>query len=188
MPDQTDATDQQAGQNATEPTPAGAQNTEPGPVPYARFREVNEELKQLKAWRADWEKAEAKRKADAEAAEAERLKKQGEFEKLAEQAQAKARELEQQVATASERVKTLETALKTYLDQERQGLPAHILALLDALPVEKQLEYIATNRQALKPAPAQQSGGGIPPTPAPGSPPGKLSEEERRKRAWQPKF
>jgi chromosome segregation ATPase len=134
---------------------------------------------------------EQKDKAKAESdAEAERLKQQGEFRTLAEQAQAKATELEKQLATltpASERLKVLEGVVSTYLAKEREGLPAHVLTLLDALLPEKQLEYIAQNRQALKPS-QQQPGGGIPPTPVPGTPPGKLSDEERHKRAWKPRL
>jgi len=133
------------------------------------------------------EKAEKERKAKAEEAEAERLKQQGEFKALAEQAQAKVVELEKQLADltpASERLAALEAVVNTYLAKEREGLPPHVLTLLDTLPPEKQLEYITVNRQALRPA-----GGGtsIPPTPLPGQP-GKVTDEERRKRAWQPRL
>jgi myosin heavy subunit len=133
------------------------------------------------------EKAEKDRKANEQAEAEKRLKEQGEYKQLAEQHAAKIAELETQLAQlapATERVKVLETALGKYLAKEREGLPPHILALLDSLSVDKQLEYITNNRQALKPAAPT---GAIPPTP-PATTPGQLSDEERRKRSWQPRM
>lgn len=132
---------------------------------------------------AEFEKAEKARKAATDEAERKRLEEQGQYKDLADKAEARAKELEGQVTTLqplTERVTALEGALKTYLDKEREGLPAHILALLDTQDVVEQLSYIAANRAALKP-PAPS--GGIPPTPrAQGD--GKLTDEERRNRAW----
>jgi hypothetical protein len=122
-----------------------------------------------------------KRTAD-EAAAVQKLEADKDFQKLAEQRGKKLDELQQQVATlapTAERVKALDTALGAILAKEREGLPAHIITLLDALAPEKQLEYLAANRAALKPATS------IPATPPPGGAV-TVSPEERRKQAWQP--
>ena len=133
---------------------------------------------------AEFEKAEKARKAAADEAERKRLEEQGQYKDLADQAAARAAELEGQITQLqplTERVTALETALKTYLDREREGLPAHILALLDTQDVVEQRAYIAANRAALKP-PATTAG--VPPTPkAQGD--GKMTDEERRNRAWK---
>jgi DNA repair exonuclease SbcCD ATPase subunit len=77
-------------------TPAEAQNTEttsagePGPVPYSRFKAINEETKSLKAQLADLQKA-LKANERASMSEVERLK-------------AEKAELEQQAKAATEAI------------------------------------------------------------------------------------
>lgn len=85
----------QPNQQETNTPPAGAQNADTGDgsnatdkqneseqtIPLSRFNEVNNQLRAL-------QKAQAKADADAKAAEAARLKGQGEWQKLAEDAQA----------------------------------------------------------------------------------------------------
>lgn len=91
---ETTATAQTEGQ-ATNATPAGAQNTASGAsgdmaqtVPYERFKEVNDELVTLKAEKAKREKADK----DAEDA---RLKEQGKWQDLADKEKARADDAEQ---------------------------------------------------------------------------------------------
>lgn len=134
------------------------------------------------------EKAEREKQKAAEDAEAERLKKQGEYQKLAEAAEAKVGELEKRVAeleSVSEKLERYDKALGGYLAKEREGLAPHIIALLDNLDVVAQLEWIANNKQAL--VPPTQNKSGVPPTPAPDKP-GQVSDEERKRRAWQPRL
>jgi hypothetical protein len=88
---------------------------------------------------------EAKALKEREAADAKALEDQKEFQKLAEQRQTRITELEPYQAK-SERY---EAALKTHLDAERKNLPAHITALLDKLDPADQLEWIASNREAI---------------------------------------
>lgn len=143
------ATDQngQAGAAAAEP-----KNTEsaPGPVPYERFKAVNTELAELKRWRAEQEKASQQAAQQAEAAEAERLAKQQEWQKLAEKRAAEVEALK----PVQERATRYETALKALLETQRQGLPGHVVELLDKLDPVDQLEYIAKHQAELaRPAP-----------------------------------
>jgi len=93
-------------------------------------------LKELETIRAE------KVKADEDA-----LKKQGDWQKLAEDAQAKLKELEPHKAKAEK----YEAALSKLLASQRKDLPAHVLKLLDKLDPAEQLEYIAENREALVP-------------------------------------
>ncbi len=92
----------------------------------------------------------AERKAAKERQEAEEraATEQGEFKKLAETRAARLAELEPLEATA----KRYEAALTKHLDAARKDLPAHITALLDKLPVDEQLDWIAANQEQLKPA------------------------------------
>lgn len=129
---------------STDPTaasaPAVAKNTDPTAeqhmIPKARFDEVNQQLKALKAEQAKAAKA-------AEQAEAERLKQQNEYKtlyenavKAQEEAQAKAAALElaslkRQVADAVKLPAALASRLQGTTEEE---LTADAKALLETLP------------------------------------------------------
>ena len=138
---------------------------------------VTERLQRGKAkWEAD--AAETQRKA-TEAAEAAQLAAQQKWQELAEKREAEIRSLEGQLAegkTREGRLTRLEAALTAQLETQRAGLPAHLLLLLDKMPVEEQLEYLAANAAALRPVGA---GAGIPATPAAQGTTG-LTDEQRR--------
>lgn len=143
---------------------------EPAPVPYQRFKEVIDQLNELKQWRAEQEKAAKAAEKEAEQAEADRLAQQQKFEELAEKRSKKIGELETRIESLtgertalSERAERAEQALGDYLATLTEGLPAHILSLLEKLDVVEQLEYITANHQELKVRP-----GGPPETPKPG--------------------
>lgn len=145
----TDTTAQngQAGATAAEP-----KNTEsaPGPIPYERFQEVNKQLAEMKRWKAEQEKASQAQAQAAEAAEAERLAQQQEWQTLAEK---RAKEVEA-LKPVQERATRYEAALKALLETHRQGLPGHVVELLDKLDPVDQLEYIAKHQAELaRPAP-----------------------------------
>lgn len=93
---------------ATTGTSAGTQNTDtPGPVPYDRFKAVNEELAELRKWRKAQEAQAAEAKKAADAAEAERLAKAQEWQKLAEKK-------EQDLAAEAERRAAIEAQLRDH--------------------------------------------------------------------------
>lgn len=112
------------------------------------------------------------REKSEQAAERKRLEENQEFQKIAESTQA---ELDSLKPTA-EKAERYEAALKRHLDVERDGLPAHILTLLDRMDVADQLEYIAENRETLRPQ--ENNRKGVPDTPKPS---GSQSEEQDRK-------
>lgn len=151
MPDDQQQADTPQGQQQGD-TSAGSKNTDtqtPGPVPYERFKEVNDQLAELRQFKADQERAAADAKKAQSDAEAARLAEQGEFKKLAEQAEARAKDLEPHKVTAER----YGAALTKLLEAERKDLPKHVLTLLDKLDPAEQLEYIAENRAEISAKP-----------------------------------
>jgi multidrug efflux pump subunit AcrA (membrane-fusion protein) len=94
--------------------------------------------------RAQKQAEEKAKKAQTEA-ETEQLRKQGEFEKVAQQEKARADEL----APFKERAERYEAALKAQLEKAREGLPKSVLAVLDKLDPAEQLEHIVTIREEI---------------------------------------
>jgi hypothetical protein len=84
-------------------------------------------------------KQQEKARADAEA---RTLAEQGEYKKLAEQAQAALQEYE----PFKDRAERYELALTKLLKEERKSVPKWAQPLLDKLDPAEQLEYIAANR------------------------------------------
>lgn len=148
--------------------PAAAIKAEtPETIPYSRFHEVNESLKELKKWKTERETADKAAAKTAEEAEKKRLAEQGNYQKLAEDAERRAKEFEP-FKTKAERA---EAALTKLLEAERKGLPKHVTTLLDKLDIVDQLDWIAENRAELqKPTPPNVNAtGGQGNTEAPGS-------------------
>jgi hypothetical protein len=125
-------------------------------------------------------------KKSKDATDAQALKEQAKWQELAEKHEARVKELETALESGGKdleaqagQTKRFEAALQKFLDEQRKGLPAHIVSLLDKLDAVDQLEYIAANAETLRKTP-----GGVPPTPgADGD--SKLTPEERRKRSYR---
>lgn len=174
------AVDPAQSDNATE-----EQNGGKDAITFASQKElqqyINDTLKDRLA-REDRKREEAAAKARKEAEEAA-LEQQEEFKKLADKRAERILDLEAQVGTleqvTAERDE-MNDALQGYLNTEREGLPDHILPLLDELSPVKQLAYISANRAQF----GKASGRGIDPTPKGQSDP-KIPDEERRKVAWK---
>lgn len=56
----------------------------------------------------------------------------------------------------AERAETLEETLKGYLEREREGVPEHIIPLLDKMDVVDQLAYLSENKANLVPQEEQR--------------------------------
>jgi hypothetical protein len=99
-------------------SPAEAQNTEiePGPVPYVRFKEVNQELSEIRKQLKSLKDAEAKAKRAAEDIEKQHLEEQGKFKDLYEAA------LSKQQAAEAEATRLRLEALKAQV-AAKVGLP-----------------------------------------------------------------
>lgn len=106
--------------------PAPQQGQQPGPIPYDRFKQVNDELRALKA-------ASEKQQREQQAAAEAQLKEQGKYKELLEQrerelAELKSREVRSRVATAAgipaELAERLRGATEAELAEDAKALKA----------------------------------------------------------------
>lgn len=104
---------------------------EPDPVPYSRFKEVNDKAAENAAKLAKYEADEAERIKQAQI-------KAGDHQKVID-------DLTPKAARAAE----LETALKSVVDAEIEAIPKDRQSLVPDLPLEKKLAWIAANRAIL---------------------------------------
>lgn len=133
--------------------PAEAKNTdtEPQAVPYERFKQVNDTLKELQAWKAKQEQAAAKQ-AEAQAqAQEQQLAEQQKWQELAEKRQAERDALSAERETLAGKFEAYSAAVQSILTTQKKDLPKHIIALLDKLDPVEQLQYIAENADELTP-------------------------------------
>lgn len=138
---------------------------------------INESIKDRLA-REEKKRDEAAAKARKEAEEAA-LEQNQQFKELADKRaeeiltlEAKLANLDQVQAERDE----LSGVLSEFLEKERDGIPQHVLALLDELSPVKQLRYIAANRASFSP-----KTNGVPATPKADHDP-SLSIEQKRER------
>ncbi len=116
-----------------------------------------------------------------EEAEAEGLKAKQEWQALAEVKEKQAAELSARLALLEPVNATAERyrgALEKYLEAEKKDMPKHVLVLLEKLDPVDQIEYLAQNREVLKPASARGAAG-VPASPDPKE--RTLSEEEQER-------
>ena len=127
----------QGDQNAG--TPAGAQNTDtPAPVPYDRFKAVNDELAEMRKWRKEREAEQANAAKAAKDAEAQRLAQQQEWQTLAEQRQAELDALTAEKVQAEGRLREIAIRDAIRAEAQRQKMAfANDAAAQDALLVLK---------------------------------------------------
>lgn len=152
--------------NGNDPGPDDDPEKKKEPVEEKKFSQ--KELDAIIADRLKREK-EGQEKATEKArkqAEEEALLKNQEFQKLAEDRGKRISELEpklgelEKATQSSERYKS---ALEKYLENEKKGLPKHVLTLLEKLDPVEQIEYIAENREAFGTSGPE----GVPPSPDP---------------------
>ncbi len=110
-------------------------------VPYERFKEVNDKLRETLAKVGDFEKRERDKTEADKKAEEERLKKQGEFETLASQKQAEADTLRVQLTDALAVLEKFQTVFTEGVDASLKELPEPLKALYpyDKKPVGEDL-------------------------------------------------
>lgn len=141
------------GQQPPATTPAAGNDAPPASwdaiFEHPRFKQLNDAKKAAEATLKQLQDAAAKQAAEAEAATKKQLEEQQQFQQLYQQETAKATTLAEQAAGMQAQVVAYETAVSGYLAKEKDGLPAHILSLLEKLPPLEQMAYIAENRNAL---------------------------------------
>lgn len=157
-------TDEQSGAGLSS---AGTQNTEQHMIPKSRFDEVLTQAREAQA-------ALKKFQEDSAAAEAERLKKQGEWQQIAEN--------EKKRADALEPLKTRAEALEKMI---REGNEARVQKVSEdqrsLIPVDYPPERLSAwldsnwDRLTTRPAPNIDAGAG-----GAGAPPAKLTDDEKQ--------
>ena len=156
----------------------------PSPKPDETPKFSQAQLDAIVKDRLDREREKGQREAEKAKREAEEAAatKNGEFQKLAEQRQERITALEGEVAglkAVTDERDRYKAALESHLATQRQGLPKHVLELLDEMPVDKQLAWIAKNHDQI----AGTGNGRVPSTPrANGHPPAKADEAYERLR------
>ena len=122
-----------------QPPAAELSNTEETKIPKSRFDEVNNKMKD---YEAKLRQMEEERKAETE----KRLEEQQKWQELAESRGQKLTEAERKAALADE----YEVSLKKLLDAQLAEMTDDSKKLIPAkLPVQDQLDYIASNRAFL---------------------------------------
>jgi hypothetical protein len=181
---QEETTEPQAGQ-ATAAEPQNTDTATPGPVPYERFKEVTDALRELKAWKAQQEQAAAAAKTEADKAKQKQLREQEKWQELATAHEQKVAELEPQLqAATAERDRAYEV-LEAHAESLLDSVPALFRPLVESLPVLERLAWLTENRDKLT-----LNGGraaGTPQTPN-GTGRGVMTDEERRQKARQFNF
>lgn len=129
-------------------------------------------------------KADEKARKAGEDAEAKALADQQKFQELADKRGKALTDLEASTATLTAQLEAeqgkaqrYEKALTALLTEQRKRVPEHLHGLLDKLPVDEQLTWIATNGDKLTTA------AGVPSTPKPaaaGPSPEQVAEAQRR--------
>ena len=174
--------------NQTEPEkapeveqPDVAKNTEnqPGPIPYERFKEVNEQLKAVKQQLDEQLADKQKRDKEQKEADEKRLESQQQFEQLATE---RKQELEKANSTLTDVQGQLErqsAVLNALYESRKTAVPEMYQPLLDKLDLVDRLQWIADNEAKLKPA---NGANGIPATPTPKGM-GEMTPDQKRARA-----
>lgn len=126
---------------------------------------VNERLARAQQkWQAD---VDAKKQADADAAEQKRLADEKKWEELAGKQQSKAAELEKQLATATTGLEKATALISGQLESRKKGLPEPVAKLLEGKDIFEQLAIVdAFTAANPSPAGAGQRGSTTP-TPPP---------------------
>lgn len=153
-------------------------DTQPGPVPYDRFKEVNERNKALADRIADLERKQQEREEEAEKRRRERLKEQEKFQELAEEHEEALEELRPKYQSAQERLEEMEDILEAHADAQMERVPEVFRDVVRKLPVLERLSWLTENAEKLD----KKTPKGVPSTPE-GRRRSELTENERRKRA-----
>lgn len=173
--------DKKPDQEEKSAAPDAAKNTEnnsqPGPIPYDRFKQVNEQRKALEERLSALEDEENKRKEQAKKAEEKRLEEQEKYQELATQYKADLESAQSAESDLQSVVDRQTEVLQALYDVRKRAVPEMFQPVLDKLDLVERIQWLAENEDKLKP----ETTNGIPHTPAPKGK-GEPSPEERRRR------
>lgn len=145
-PKSTELSDQQA--QTAPPAESGEQGKPERTFTQTEVEAIVKERLEREARKRARAEEEARKRAEEEAA-----RRNGEWQKLAEQREQELQTLGAKVAELEQilpRLEKYQAALQQYLAAERKGLPDPILKLLDKLDEADQLEWLSANREQIK--------------------------------------
>jgi hypothetical protein len=151
---------------------------EKGPIPYERFKEVNDRAKTYETRLAELEKLNTERETEAEKARTDRLKEQEKFQELATEWEGKFNELSPQHDAVVAELKVANEIIGKFADAQMEAVPELYRDIVAKLPLTERLAWLTENSEKL----GKTSPKGVPATPA-GSGAGDISDEERRKKS-----
>lgn len=166
------------GNPGADPKKTESENNSPGPIPYDRFKEVNEKARAYETRLAELEKLNLEREKDEEKKRQETLKDQQKFQELATEWEEKYLELNPKFESSEKELETVRALLEQYADSQMELVPELFREIVKEMPLTSRLEWLTKNKDKLgKGQPA-----GIPATP-PGSGQGEMTDDERRKKS-----
>lgn len=159
--------------------PSNTDSNDIGPIPYARFKEVNDARRELENRLAELEKLELARQSDAEKAKLERMKEQEKFQELAEEMQGKYEALKPQHDELKAQLEAHQETLEKYAEAQIGAVPELFREVVGRMPLLERLQWLTDNLDKLD---TKQKPSGIPATPEGVNRP-DLKDEDRRQRA-----
>jgi chromosome segregation ATPase len=148
------------------------------PIPYDRFKEVNEEKKRLQAELDKVEAERSKAKKEQEKKRTDELAEQEKFKELAEEFQGKVEKLEPELSEANKKLAEFEKVLTTFLESQMKTVPEIFQSVVSSMPLLERVSWLADNAEKL----GENKPKGIPKTPE-GTGKGEISHEERLRRS-----
>ena len=147
-----------------------------GPIPYDRFKEVNERAKGYEARLAQLEEENRKRELDVEKARTDRLKEQEKFQELAVEWEGKFNEVSPKHDAATAELKVVNGLLDKFAEAQMEAVPELYREIVAKLPLTERLAWLTENSEKLGKVTLK----GVPATPL-GTGKGEVTDEERRR-------
>lgn len=110
-------------------------------------------------------KAEDEKRQAEQEAERKRLEEEGQFKEANDQLKADLKTAQDALKQATEERDAYRERLEVILKERREGLPAHLIALLDNLDPLRQLDWLTSNADQLRAGDDAKRKKGVPPTP-----------------------
>lgn len=154
------------------------QDGEKNPVPYERFKQVNDKMRDLETQLKDLSDSKNKLEREQEEERKKKLKEQEKFKELADEFENKFVEMEPKYKQATERIEKLEGVLTKMAEAQIEAVPELYREVVGSMPLLERISWLAENQSKL----SETNPKGIPPTPKPKGQ-GELSHEQRLKLA-----
>lgn len=151
---------------------------EPGPIPYDRFKEVNERAKAYEKRLAEIEAKNLEREKAEDKERQRQLREQEQFKELADEWEGKFNDLEPKYTALQEQLDNANKLLQSYADAQMDSVPELFQPVVSNLPLTERLEWLTANKDKL----GKAKPSGIPATPQ-GQGRGEVSEEQRRRQS-----